>query len=126
MTVTDKDVREVLALQAENYADWKVKVDSYSTYPMKYEKDIVAFRKEQVELYLSRSSFERGKKYVKLLAFDSTTGFIATETVLNKNKDVMFSVGDLLKAASYSAPARNYARGNIATLPETLNWSAIM
>lgn len=51
---------------------------------------------------------KEGKKYIKILKDRSTWGF-----VVNTDKDDKFAYGDILKAAGYSAPARNKARGNV-------------
>jgi hypothetical protein len=49
----------------------------------------------------------RGRKYIKLLNGNSVWGFVVKE---DTNK---FKQGDILLAASYSAPAMNKPRGNI-------------
>lgn len=49
----------------------------------------------------------KGKKYIKVLTNRSATAFIVA------GDDPKFKVGDLLKAASFNAPAKNSARGNV-------------
>ena len=49
----------------------------------------------------------RGKKYVKLISGTGVWGFVV------KEDDDKFKRGDILKAASWNAPAKNKARGNI-------------
>jgi hypothetical protein len=52
---------------------------------------------------------------------NSAVGFI----VISK-KDKMFEYGDLLKAASWSTPARNFPRGNALTnMPKVIQWTGI-
>ena len=53
-------------------------------------------------------SFKMGSKYVKVVQRGAVHSFI-----VNTNDDPKFAFGDILKSASYSAPARNFARGNI-------------
>tara|TARA_R110000744_G_scaffold11646_7_gene35232 strand:- start:1812 stop:2132 length:321 start_codon:yes stop_codon:yes gene_type:complete len=48
-----------------------------------------------------------GRKYYKIIKGGSVWGFVM------KADDQKFKAGDLLKAASWAAPARNKARGNI-------------
>ena len=48
-----------------------------------------------------------GKKYYKVTKSNSVHSFIV------KQDDAKFSKGDILKAASWAAPATNFARGNI-------------
>ena len=50
---------------------------------------------------------KKGSKYIKI-----TTGGVWGFIVNTKN-DKKFKYGDLLKAAGYNAPARNFARGNV-------------
>lgn len=57
--------------------------------------------------------FRQGRKYLKVLNRKSVWGFIVLD-----DKDPKFKVGDILKAASYNAPARNQARANVFE-PET-------
>ena len=52
--------------------------------------------------------FKLGKKYVKVITKGSVHSFI-----VNVHDDPNFKFGDILKAASWSTPARNFARGNI-------------
>jgi len=52
--------------------------------------------------------YEVGQKYIKIIRGNSVWGFI-----VNINDDKQFKYGDILKAASWKAPSRNKARGNI-------------
>ena len=56
-------------------------------------------------------AFEEGRKYIKV------TKKLGTQTMvwgfIMKEDDKKFKKGDILKAASWAAPARNKARGNI-------------
>ena len=51
---------------------------------------------------------KEGNKYMKITTGGSVWGFI-----VNTKNDKKFKYGDLLKAASWKAPARNFARGNV-------------
>lgn len=50
-----------------------------------------------------------GKKYIKVTTGNSVHSFIV------KADHGKFKRGDILKAATYAAPAKNFARGNILT-----------
>ena len=52
--------------------------------------------------------FKMGKKYVKVITKGSAHSFI-----VNIHDDPNFKFGDILKAASWASPAKNFARGNI-------------
>jgi hypothetical protein len=51
---------------------------------------------------------ETGRKYLKVISGSSVWGF-----VVNTDNDKKFRKGDILLAASWAAPARNKARGNV-------------
>lgn len=50
---------------------------------------------------------EYGKKYAKVIQRHSVHSFIVLQD------DPQFKRGDILKAASWSVPAKNFSRGNI-------------
>jgi hypothetical protein len=54
-------------------------------------------------------TYKTGSKYIKITRErNGVWGF-----VVNTDNDKKFKKGDILKAAGYAAPARNFARGNI-------------
>ena len=58
--------------------------------------------------YATTLSEKKGSKYIKIMTKGSVWGFI-----VNTKTDGKFKYGDLLKAAGWKAPARNFARGNV-------------
>ena len=60
--------------------------------------------------------FDKGSKFIKVIIGYSTDGIRDTSRsshsfiVLKSDK---FQVGDILKSASWRAPAKNFARGNV-------------
>ena len=65
-------------------------------------------KKEMNEQFYSSVTVEEGRKYTKILTGNSVWGFI-----VSVDNDKKFKRGDILKAASWRAPTRNHARGNI-------------
>jgi len=61
-----------------------------------------------IEEFNESISYSVGQKYIKIVKGGSVWGF-----VVNTDKDKKFRKGDILKAASWAAPARNAARGNV-------------
>ena len=64
-----------------------------------------------------------GSKYIKIVTGKhggqrSVWGFI-----VNTDKDKKFKMGDILKPAGWTAPARNAARGNILKGGYVINWT---
>ena len=68
---------------------------------------------EMIENYCNGLEVTEGSRYWKIISTNgsgtqkSVAGFIA------KAGDKKFREGDMLKAAGWSAPARNFARGNV-------------
>ena len=61
---------------------------------------------------------EEGRKYIKIIKQGSVWGFIQKEDDAKG-----FRKGDILMAASYAAPARNKARGNILDGGYAIRWT---
>ena len=63
-------------------------------------------------LQVIKPDYEIGSKYIKV---HTTAGSQTTAWgfVVNTDNDKKFKKGDLLMSASWRAPARNFARGNI-------------
>lgn len=70
-------------------------------------KPLTGYFAETVANFDESVQIKEGKKYIKIITKDTLWGFIM------KNDDAKFKKGDILKAASFNAPARNQARGNI-------------
>ena len=64
-------------------------------------------QKDRIRKFNSELQFKVGKKYIKFTSGNVVWGFVMLEN------DSKFMRGDILKAAGRSAPARNFARGNI-------------
>lgn len=62
---------------------------------------------ERAKDFASTIQIEEGRKYMKVIQGGSVWGFVM------KADDKQFKAGDILKAASWAAPARNKPRGNI-------------
>lgn len=62
-------------------------------------------------------SVEHGRKYIKIVSRGSVWGFIVA------TDGDKFPRGSILKAASWSAPARNHARGNVLEGGYTIQWT---
>lgn len=66
-------------------------------------------RMDMIEDFGNKLRFDEGRKYVKIIHGSSVHSFIV------KEDGPKFKKGDILKAASWNAPATNFARGNILT-----------
>ena len=66
-------------------------------------------RQEMLAEFEAGVRYEIGKKFIKVITGGSVHSFIVRED------EGKFKKGDILKAASWRAPAKNFARGNILT-----------
>lgn len=67
-------------------------------------------QKKMVQEFNDSIRFDVGSTYIRVVAGNSVHSFI-----VNKVGRKSFPVGTILKAASWKAPAGNFARGNILT-----------
>lgn len=58
-----------------------------------------------------------GKKYIKIITRNSVWGFVVKEA------EGKFNRGDVLKAAGWAAPAKNFARGNVFAGMKSPRWT---
>jgi hypothetical protein len=63
-------------------------------------------------------SVKAGRRYIKVIREGSVWGFIVPD-----DQDKKFRKGDILKAAGWSTPARNSARGNILDGGYSVSWT---
>lgn len=70
--------------------------------------DCSEIQARMLDEFINSIRIEEGRKYIKVINKSSVWGFI-----VKGDNDKKFRKGDILKAASWSAPARNAARGNV-------------
>ena len=75
-------------------------------------------KNEMNKRYVEGLVATKGKKYWKIIQDDSATSFIVAV-----DDDKKFKKGDILMAASWNAPARNRARGNVIDGGYGINWT---
>lgn len=79
---------------------------NYSNWMNQSPSDI---RNRMIQEFIDSVRTEEGSKYIKVITGTSVHSFIV------KQDNGKFKTGDILKAASWSAPAKNFSRGNILT-----------
>ena len=77
-----------------------------------YAQFIKRYDEDRVESFAEGIFFEEGRKYIKVVKHLGSQQMVWGFIVKSEN-DKKFQKGDILKAASWAAPARNAARGNI-------------
>ena len=75
--------------------------------------------KEMIAEFNEKITYKVGTKYIKVF----TEGRSVWGFVVNTDNDKKFRKGDILMAASWAAPARNKARGNILDGGYTIRWT---
>ena len=106
------EIEKVLEAMREDYKRWSMMTRTVHQNVDKFCKD-VEIRDAMIENYNTGLEVTEGRRYWKITGTSgggsqrSVKGFIA------KAGDKKFQEGDMLKAAGWAAPARNFARGNV-------------
>lgn len=94
-----------------------IKFDYLKWTSRNHTKELSEINVNMINEFNENLTFEEGRKYIKVISNRSVWGFIM------KADDKMFKAGDILKAASWSAPARNKPRGNVFTDLSWVQWT---
>lgn len=95
-----------------------LKNDIIADYENWQKKPRTEFQMRMLDEFINKFEIVEGNKYIKIITNSSVWGF-----VVNTDKDKKFRKGDILKAASFKAPARNSARGNILDGGYSIRWT---
>lgn len=108
----EKQLTQYLEAIRNDYRSWqsKCKVGTGLAIDLK-------IRDKMTEEFCESISFKEGGKYIKVIRDSSVHSFIV------KEDGGKFKKGDILKAASWNAPARNFARGNILKGGYKVSWT---
>ena len=84
--------------------------------------------KRMIARYKDNYTITYGKKYIKIngrgdsVKFDGCFHDVKA-FIIGVDNDKKFKMGDILKPAGWSSPARNYVRGNILKGGYSINWT---
>jgi len=101
----EEGVQNIIEASQKDYEEWS---QGYRARP---------HRKRVDQAY----SVEEGRSYIKIIRDNSVHSFVVKKETVRNNK--VFKVGDILKAASWKAPALNVARGNVFEEGSPMNWT---
>ncbi len=83
--------------------------NDYHQSQMLYDRGTLSdYSKGAIDRFNAGIRAEYNRKYTKIISDNSVWGFVVAV-----NDDAKFKLGDILRAASWSIPARNASRGNI-------------
>ena len=74
--------------------------------------ELSEIRKEMVKEFDASIRYEIHRKFIKVITGPQTS----VHSFIVRENDGKFKRGDILKAASWKAPAKNFARGNVLSM----------
>ena len=117
------EIEKVLEAMREDYKRWSNWSSSYKPNAHSDTK----IMNEMIENYCNGLEVTEGSRYWKITSTNGSGTQRSVAGVIAKAGDKKFHEGDMLKAAGWAAPARNFARGNVldGTGFENARWTGI-
>ena len=97
------EIEKVLEAMREDYVKWSRRGFC----------ERVDIRTEMEEDYCNGLDVTEGSRYWKIISTNGAGSSRSVNGFICKAGDKKFREGDMLKAAGWAAPARNFARGNV-------------
>ena len=115
------EIEKVLEAMREDYRRWSDRCASHN------ESAHSRIRDEMEENYCNGLEVEENRRYWKITSTNGSGTQRSVSGFIVKAGDKKFREGDMLKAAGWAAPARNFARGNVldGTGFENARWTGI-
>ena len=112
-----EEIEKVLEAMREDYKRWNRR-------GFCEREDI---RTEMEENYCNGLEVEENRRYWKIISTSGSGTQRSVNGFITKSGDKKFREGDMLKAAGWATPARNFARGNVldGTGFENARWTGI-
>ena len=113
-------IEKVLEAMKEDYKRW-------SNMSSRYDGDTESrkrIRDEMTEDFCNGLRVEENRRYWKITSRKGN-GQVCVSGFIEKAGDKKFREGDMLKAAGWAAPARNFARGNVLDGVGEVRWTGI-
>ena len=120
------EIEKVLEAMREDYKRWSMMTRTVHQNVEEFNRAI-DIREEMTENYCKGLRVEENRRYWKIIASNGGGSSTSVNGFIVKAGDKKFREGDMLKAAGWAAPARNFARGNVldGTGFENARWTGI-
>ena len=102
------EIEKVLEAMREDYKRWSDRCARHES-SAHYSK----IKTEMEENYCNGLEVQENRRYWKITGSNGGGSQVSVKGFIVKAGDKKFREGDMLKAAGWAAPARNFARGNV-------------
>ena len=120
------EIEKVLEAMREDYKRWSMMTRTVHQNVEEFNRAI-DIREEMTENYCKGLRVEENRRYWKIIGSNGGGSSISVKGFICKAGDKKFREGDMLKAAGWAAPARNFARGNVldGSGVDNVRWTGI-
>ena len=106
------EIEKVLEAMKEDYKRWNMMTRTVHQNVEEFNRAIT-IREEMIETFCNGLEVKEGPRYWKIISTSGSGSQRSVNGFIAKAGDKKFREGDMLKAAGWAAPARNFARGNV-------------
>ena len=106
------EIEKVLEAMREDYKKWTMMTRKVHQNVDDFNRAI-DIREEMTENYCNGLEVTEGSRYWKITGTSGSGTSRSVKGFIAKAGDKKFLEGDMLKAAGWASPARNFARGNV-------------
>ena len=120
------EIEKVLEAMREDYKRWTMATRTVHQNVEEFNRAI-DIREKMTEEYCGGLMVEENRRYWKIIGTNGGGTSRSVKGFICKAGDKKFREGDMLKAAGWAAPARNFARGNVldGTGIDNVRWTGI-
>jgi hypothetical protein len=105
-------INKVLEAMRADYKRWSMSTRTVHQDVDEFNREMDIRNKMIVE-YCEGLAVKEGSRYWKITGSNGSGSQVSVKGFIVKAGDKKFREGDMLKAAGWAAPARNFARGNV-------------